>query len=564
MFNLKKPHFIHSFDPTSQSERLKIPSKFVAKLGGKSNGTILLLGPSGKSWHVSLVQSDDNLYLQEGWTTFVQDNFIECGDSLVFRYDGDIYFTVQIFDQSSCEKEAAFSAVCSQDVSHLDELIGNKRERVNVGSFLDCSFESLPKKIRGSQGHYEFLNNSFEQCADESGNCCTASQNVVSLAMPIEAKFYHDGSGNKETEMASSAEGCLTTLSCSEAEGLAQSFSSSNPNFRKTMKMFNVGGSFTLNIPHQFSLAHLPKCKVKIVLRNLQGECWTVNSIPSTKVHMSHTFCGGWVAFVRDNNIKFGDICIFELVGKCELRVYILRVGKELQDCQSGKPALKGLTNERAATLQEKTNRKKCRKIQLQRLSMIDDNKMSSWDDKLNSRASKSSLLMSQKAGSGKLVRSKINLEDKQSSYTKGCMSMKSAPEEKLAAQCFSSSFPHFFRVMKKFNVCGSYTLKIPYQFSMEHIPDCKTEIVLSNLRGECWTVNSVPSIRVQTLHTFCGGWMAFVRENNIQLGDILIFELVDKHEMRVHISRLGKKGLYFQNGNGNAVSEETTRIIEF
>lgn len=93
---------------------------------------------------------------------------------------------------------------------------------------------------------------------------------------------------------------------------------------------------------------------------------------------------------------------------------------------------------------------------------------------------------------------------------------------------------------------------KIPYQFSMEHLPNCKTEIVLQNLNGKCWTVNSIPTLKVQTLHTFCGGWMAFVRDNDIQMGDICIFELVGKCEMRVHVCGIGKKGLNYQNGMKN------------
>ena len=35
-------------------------------------------------------------------------------------------------------------------------------------------------------------------------------------------------------------------LSASEAEGLARSFTSPYPNFMKTMKRFNVSGSYTL------------------------------------------------------------------------------------------------------------------------------------------------------------------------------------------------------------------------------------------------------------------------------------------------------------------------------
>lgn len=91
-------------------------------------------------------------------------------------------------------------------------------------------------------------------------------------------------------------------------------------------------------------MEHLPKCKIKIVLRNLKGDCWTVNSVPTTKVHTLHTFCGGWMAFVRGNGLKMGDICIFELVRKCEMRVHILGAGKEGIDGQSGKTISNGFT----------------------------------------------------------------------------------------------------------------------------------------------------------------------------------------------------------------------------
>ncbi|TYH83246.1 hypothetical protein ES332_D02G118900v1 [Gossypium tomentosum] len=97
---------------------------------------------------------------------------------------------------------------------------------------------------------------------------------------------------------------------------------------------------------------------------------------------------------------------------------------------------------------------------------------------------------------------------------------------------------------MRKFNISGSYTLKIPYKFSKEHLPYCKTQVVLRNLQGKCWTVNSLPDSKGRAVHTFCGGWMAFVRDNEIKIGDICIFELVNNYEMRVHISGPGRKGL--------------------
>jgi len=93
------------------------------------------------------------------------------------------------------------------------------------------------------------------------------------------------------------------------------------------------------NVPYQFSMSHFPNCKTKIILHNLKGEHWTVNSVPTTRVHTSHTLCGGWMAFVRGNSIKVGDVCIFELIRECELRVRIAEVGKDGLDCQVGKLA---------------------------------------------------------------------------------------------------------------------------------------------------------------------------------------------------------------------------------
>ncbi|CAK9178589.1 unnamed protein product [Ilex paraguariensis] len=487
---------------------------------GKTFGTASLVGPSGNTWHTELIQHADGLFFHDGWSAFVRDHFLECGDSLVFRHDGNLKFTVQVFDLNSCEKEEAFIAKCSQDQGECDNQTGKRRERENT-ALVDNIVEGIPKKMRSSEVHFECTTKNQEatmEITEKQGHlleevgsmgerCQTASilnatescssplKNFVTLAVPSQSQVLSENSGANINHWTSKED---TLMSAAEADKVARSFASCFPNFIKVMKMFNISGSYTLNIPYQFSMAHLPKCKVKIVLRNSKGESWTVNSIPTTRVQTSHTFCGGWLGFVRDNNLKMGDICIFELLRKCELRVQILRVGKEGLDCKSGK----------------------VKHISALKSSVSKACKRKSVPQKKNSS------------------------QDKQTSHAKGCMSMKSAPEEKIAAESFISKFPHFVRIMKKFNIGGSYTLKIPYQFSMEHLPNCKTEIVLRNLKGESWTVNSIPSQRVQTLHTFCGGWMAFVRDNDLQMGDICIFELVGKCTMRVHISGLGKKGL--------------------
>lgn len=529
----RRPHFLLGFDPSLCSQRLNVPPNFVKHMEGRVPGTALLVGPSGNNWCVELILVENGLFFNDGWANFVRDHLLEHGDSMVFRYDGDLHFTVQIFDPSLCEKESAFTAESSQDLSKNDINVVNKRERERP-ALLDCIMEGVPKRMRCSQMH------SGNTCKDlESGqNMVNAEEwmqlgdgnsnlkNAVTLAVPLTA-VPHDSSDTSTRNRSTKLD---MLLSASEAERIARSFASSFPNFTKVMKRFNISGSYTLNIPYQFATEHFPKCKVKVVLRNLKGEGWTVNSIPTTKVQTSHTFCGGWLSFVRDNNIAIGDICIFELICKFELRVRILRVGKERIDGHDSEAANGGMGS---GSLSVKISRRKPKKT----------------SDNTHNVKGSGLCTQSNNCIAESDMHKRFGSVERQVSHTRGCMSMKSAPEEKIAAQYFVSNFPYFVRIMKKFNISGSYTLKVPYQFSMEHLPNCKTEIVLRNLNGQCWTVNSVPTYKVQTLHTLCGGWMAFVRDNDIQMGDICIFELIGKCEMRVHICGIGKKGLNYHSG---------------
>lgn len=56
------------------------------------------------------------------------------------------------------------------------------------------------------------------------------------------------------------------------------------------------------------------------VLRNSEGKGWKVNCITQNGYH---AFCGGWKQFVSDNNLKEGQVCVFQLVNANELKVSV-------------------------------------------------------------------------------------------------------------------------------------------------------------------------------------------------------------------------------------------------
>ncbi|KAG4208204.1 hypothetical protein ERO13_A03G116300v2 [Gossypium hirsutum] len=524
----RRPHFLNVFSSTSSANSLRIPVGFNRNLEGRGSGSVLLKGPSGYSWNVKLVQRNDDLLFDEGWADFVADHSLECGEILVFRYDGDLVFDVKVFDQSSCEKEVAFHCKCSQAGSVFHGIVRQKRYREEDDVSLDQDCEELLKRIR--QSSFE-SDRDEEHCGRELILATTSCQGLTSC------DENHDGTilkiTGKEDDLKLHGSGCIQMIGEFEEKKVAQSFNSCFPFFVRIMKRFNVSGSYTLNIPYQFAMEHLPNCKTEIVLRNLKGACWTVNSVPTTRVHTSHTLCGGWLSFVRSNEIKAGDICIFELVHKFEFRVHILRVGQEDLIRQSRKAVLDRSDSTLLKKFVKNTSKvhSKLKKVQ------ICDNKGSKVLDKWkygNAAKKSASVVLCSLSRSG---------TEKQEAAIRGLRMMMTVDEEK-AARSFASRFPSFVRIMRKFNISGSYTLKIPYKFSKEHLPYCKTQVVLRNLQGTCWTVNSLPDSKGRAVHTFCGGWMAFVRDNEIKIGDICIFELVNNYEMRVHISGSGRKGL--------------------
>lgn len=76
------------------------------------------------------------------------------------------------------------------------------------------------------------------------------------------------------------------------------------------------------HIPAKFSNKYLLNKKTKMTLTNKNGNSWEVNVIP---YRHSAFFSAGWSYFLKDNALKQGDVCIFELVKETEMQVHIFR-----------------------------------------------------------------------------------------------------------------------------------------------------------------------------------------------------------------------------------------------
>lgn len=183
-------------------------------LEGKTNRSVSLVGPSGNTWKVNLFQQNDDLFFHHGWPAFLRDHYIVCGDFLVFRYDGELNFTVQVFDQSACQKEAAFHSECSQDPSFSDKILVQKREREEDVSSSDKVVEGVLKKMREGSSHFypECIdNNQQTQVNTRNGEGCQFEGVLVSKPCE-EARFSKEtkqcGFSPKISAIPSQTEGC--------------------------------------------------------------------------------------------------------------------------------------------------------------------------------------------------------------------------------------------------------------------------------------------------------------------------------------------------------------------
>lgn len=74
--------------------------------------------------------------------------------------------------------------------------------------------------------------------------------------------------------------------------------------------------SFVQYIPCNFAKTYINKKKANAILEVSDGRSWPVlyrvrNRLVNT---LEVEFCHGWNAFARDNNLKEGHICTFELI----------------------------------------------------------------------------------------------------------------------------------------------------------------------------------------------------------------------------------------------------------
>ncbi|KAJ1260002.1 hypothetical protein BS78_10G198800, partial [Paspalum vaginatum] len=111
-----RPRFVRLLH-TEDMEKMRIPDKFVQEhlMTGtcSSSQKATIFSPLGKFWRVEVDRDQSGVLLGESWAQFLTAHDLSDGCILLFRYEGDMVFTVEAFLHNGCLKE--YEAAAADD-----------------------------------------------------------------------------------------------------------------------------------------------------------------------------------------------------------------------------------------------------------------------------------------------------------------------------------------------------------------------------------------------------------------------------------------------------------------
>lgn len=291
--------FFKVYLPDQSSKQLKIPPAFVKHLKGPLPMVSILEGPTDKAWFVNLKKVDDNVVIEKGWEGFVEDNCLEFGDFLLFRYNGFSKFRVTLYGNNGCQKEIAATELQKRRSKRDEDLTrGNGAIRVKVEENRETPIESV-LVVNGN------VKPTRKRKRRTSGS---RPVRVDQKAKP--RKSQRLSCKDNETKQALRPTRSCVILPNDTAAKAAKKFKSKYPHFMVLVCESHVSRA-AMTIPISFAQKYMKGDHSKVVKLRISNKAWNV----ILRVYLSQLYklSTGWIAFARANHLREGDVCVFEL-----------------------------------------------------------------------------------------------------------------------------------------------------------------------------------------------------------------------------------------------------------
>lgn len=124
-----------SFIKIVTGDFMDVPRRLANTIRSQVSDEVKIEVPNGKSFSVQVSKEDNGLVFKSGWAAFASAYELEQGDILLFESSGSSCFEVRIFNQSGCEKELSCVAmnntpsVHERNICHESEMQSPGNER---------------------------------------------------------------------------------------------------------------------------------------------------------------------------------------------------------------------------------------------------------------------------------------------------------------------------------------------------------------------------------------------------------------------------------------------------
>ncbi|XP_057732009.1 B3 domain-containing protein LOC_Os12g40080-like [Arachis stenosperma] len=291
-------HFFQIVNETSlQNGELRIRRSFVSEHWQGISSPVLLVLPNGSEWKMDWEKRDADVCFVQGWKKFAEFYSLEKEQVLMFKYEGKSRFNVIILGRSGLEREypllnGTLEAEGSGNSKRPNSLLRNspKKRRTNTeeeARFNACSHNARPR--------------------DRDGR-----------------RIFSKSEASNNVEAPKHAES-------SSALERAWAFSSLNPWFYRRMRPAYINNYLLFRAEDYVTEEERKENEFLSLWVTDESRPWhaKISKHDSNGQIMLTT---GWKQFVRDNNLKLNDVCVFEKTRNSEglsFRVIIYRATQE-------------------------------------------------------------------------------------------------------------------------------------------------------------------------------------------------------------------------------------------
>ncbi|XP_016484669.1 B3 domain-containing transcription factor VRN1-like [Nicotiana tabacum] len=301
--NITQPKFFKIILSQHECRRLRIPEDFASRYCKNMLNPVYLEVPSGEVWEVEVVHSRGQIYLGIGWQDFNDFYSISCGHFLMFGYNARSHFNVTIFDLSASEVEYPTKEIESDDSIDISDVVEHSVENLSHGPL---GQERKRKRQEGEAVDDIPVIVQTKVIEEEK-----SQGNVVSLERSEGCREQE-----QQSNIATSKSDAERDKERAENYQRAKAFKSKNPFIISFMHPSYVRRPHCLSIPLKFARKYFMQNRGKLVLRVPGSGFWTVKCTLRTK--NARINCG-WKAFVLDNKLKLGDVCVLEVIKDTKL-----------------------------------------------------------------------------------------------------------------------------------------------------------------------------------------------------------------------------------------------------